>query len=136
MNAPSYGVQQWSELDALWQRIRGASGWYVYFVAEPPPAAPLAPHELSYFIEEIDALLRREHNHDYCGIVYADNFAAPHLIKIFDPHHLGSSCGHGKQKLSARWILSRDPPLEIASPDIVPEGRKRWWRRLFGTARD
>jgi hypothetical protein len=125
---------RWPQLDALWGRLRDApEGWFVYAVGEPPPARPLAPEDLLRFIDEVDALLRREHDEDYCGIVYSDDRESPQMVKIYDPNNLGVSCGYSDNPPLPGWVLSRLPPVDLAATR-QPAGRRRWWRRLFGPA--
>ncbi|NWG30117.1 MAG: hypothetical protein HXY29_01305 [Rhodocyclaceae bacterium] len=126
-----WSVMSWEQLDAFWKRI-GGEGWYVYAVGESVPAAPVTPEALAAFIEKIDALLRREHHHDYCGIVYADDLETPTFVKIFDPNNLGVSCGFSDNPPLPGWILSRVPPEDLKPAAPLPEGRRRWWRALFG----
>jgi hypothetical protein len=122
---------RWPQLDALWDRVRQApERWYVYAVGEPPPTSPATADELLRFIVEIDQLLRREHDEDYCGIVYADRLAAPSMIKIYDPNNLGVSCGYSDNPPLPGWVLSRLRPADLAAAR-QPAGRRRWWRRLF-----
>ncbi len=125
------GVLAWKELDALWAavRSRATAGWYLYVPGEAVPAAPASAEEIVAFIEHIDALLRREHREDYCGIVYADDRAAPALIKIFDPHRLGVVCGFSANPPLPGWILSRIPPAALPGPDEARKPRRR--RRIF-----
>jgi hypothetical protein len=123
---------RWPQLDALWERVRAApDGWFVYAVGEALPAAPASCDELLRFIDEVDALLRREHDEDYCGIVYADVPAAPRMIKIYDPGNLGVSCGYSDNPPLPGWVLSRLRPVDLAAVR-PPAGRRRWWQRLFG----
>ena len=132
MNGQFQGILRWQDLDDLWSRVRAEpEGWHVSLVGEAAPEAPLATDALEHFIEEMDALLRREHEFDYCGIVYADDPAQPGLIKIFDPHNLGSSCGSSGAKIPPRWVLSRIKPARIEDDAPLPNNRKRWWQRLF-----
>ncbi|RMG30976.1 MAG: hypothetical protein D6721_02515 [Gammaproteobacteria bacterium] len=127
------GVLRWPQLDALWDRIRARpEGWYIYAVGEAPPTAPADPDKLEAFIREVDALLRREHEEDYCGIVYTDSFETPAFVKIFDPNNLGVSCGFSDNPPLPGWILSRIPPVDLPNSPIVPGNRKRWWQRIFG----
>jgi len=122
---------RWPQLDSLWGRVRETpEGWYVYAVGEPPPNSPATADELLRFITEIDQLLRREHDEDYCGIVYADRLAAPSMIKIYDPNNLGVSCGYSDNPPLPGWVLSRLPPADLAAAR-QPAGRRRWWQRLF-----
>jgi hypothetical protein len=127
-----WSVMSWEQLDAFWQRIDPAAGWYVYALGEPPPTEPATAEAVGTFITQIDALLRKEHHHDYCGIVYADQLDAPSFVKIFDPNNLGVSCGFSDNPPLPGWIVSRVPPEDLKLPSPLPEGRKRWWRALFG----
>lgn len=124
---------RWPQLDALWDVLRGMNdgGWYVYAVGETPPQTPLTVPELELFISEIDAFLRREHEEDYCGIVYADSLTHPGMIKIYDPHNLGVSCGFSDNPPLPGWVVSRLPPCDLPSTRVLPNNRRRWWRRLF-----
>ncbi|MDJ0738895.1 MAG: hypothetical protein QNJ91_04220 [Gammaproteobacteria bacterium] len=122
---------RWPQLDALWQRLRAApDGWFVYAVGEAPPSTPASAADLRRFIDEIDGLLRREHAEDYCGIVYADSLAEPAMVKIYDPHNLGVSCGYSDNPPLPGWVLSRLPPVDLEAAR-QPAGRRRWWQRLF-----
>ena len=122
---------RWPQLDALWERVRAApAGWFVYAVGEPPPGEVASERELLRFVDEIDQMLRREHEHDYCGIVYADNPREPAMIKVYDPHNLGVSCGYSNNPPLPGWVLSRVAPVDLEAAR-QPAGRRRWWRRLF-----
>ncbi len=126
---------RWHQLDALWSRLQAMAdeGWYIYAVGEPPPQETASGARLGAFIVEIDQLLRREHHEDYCGIVYADDMQQPSFVKIYDPHHLGVSCGYSQNPPLPGWILSKLPPLDLPSTRVLPANRRRWWNRLFGT---
>lgn len=126
------GVLRWPQLDALWDVLRGVAGdgWYIYAVGEPPPERVATAEEFRRFIDEVDVLLRREHEEDYCGIVYTDSFDTPAFVKIFDPNNLGVSCGYSDNPPLPGWILSRIPPLDLQA-GMLPGNRKRWWQRLF-----
>lgn len=122
---------RWHQLDSLWARVlKSPQGWYVYAVGEAPPALSASAAELEAFVTEIDALLRREHAEDYCGIVYADDLAAPSMIKVYDPNNLGVSCGYSDNPPLPGWVLSRLPPVDLQA-NRQPAGRRRWWQRLF-----
>ena len=126
-----YSLLSWQDLAAFWQRLNPDHGWYLYAVGEPPPAAPASAEKTLEFVRHIDQLLRREHHETYCGIVYADDMEQPSLIKIYDPNHLGSSCGSSKHPPLPGWIMSRMPPYDLKPARPAPEGRRRWWRSLF-----
>ncbi|WP_018954422.1 hypothetical protein [Thioalkalivibrio sulfidiphilus] len=131
------GVLRWHQLDALWERLRARAGegWYVYAVGEPPPESPADAESLLRFIGEVDALLRREHDEDYCGVVYADDLQQPRFVKIYDPNHLGSSCGSSGLRVLPGWTLSLIPPVDL--PEALPQtgSRRRWWQKLFGSGK-
>lgn len=127
------GMLRWSQLDDLWQQVRAKPlGWYVAQLGQNVPEAPLDEAALLRFIDEADALLRREHQHDYCGIVFADVPAQPQFIKIFDPHNLGSACSHGSTPIMPLWVMSRTRPERLEAPAPQPSSRSNWWSRLFG----
>jgi hypothetical protein len=127
------GALRWEQLDRLWAALRrcAGAGWYIYAVGEKPPSEPVSADRVAAFIGDIDSLLRREHAEEYCGIVYADDFANPTFIKIFDPHHLGKVCGFSERPPLPGWVLSRLPPVDL--PSAFPPGgvRLRWWQRFF-----
>lgn len=131
---PLAGVVTWEQLSALWARVDPGAGWYLYAPGEAVPAAPADAQDVRRFIERLDALLRREHREAYCGIVYADDLASPRLIKIYDPNHLGVSCGFSKNPPLPGWILSRAAPRRIEPRGTTPAGRRRWWQALFAAS--
>jgi len=126
---------RWPQLDALWERVRehADAGWYLYAVGEPPPVAPSEAAQVLAFVAELDTLLRAEHPHDYCGIVYADDLDEPTLIKIYDPHNLGVSCGFSTNPPLPGWVMSRIPPCDLPASRAAPNNRRRWWRRRFAS---
>jgi len=129
-----HGVLRWPQLDALWEVVKrdADGGWYIYAVGEPPPQEAAEPAQVVTFIEEVDVLLRKEHDEDYCGVVYTDSFDAPSFIKIFDPNNLGVACGFSDNPPLPGWILSKLPPADLQADVPLPGNRRRWWRRLFG----
>lgn len=127
---------RWPQLDALWETLRQQQNtkWYAYAVGETPPDTPLSATELNTFIDEIDALLRREHQEDYCGIVYVDDPASPQLVKIYDPNNLGVVCGFSDAPPLPGWTLSIAPPCDLQKSLPQPANRRRWWQRLWQQA--
>jgi hypothetical protein len=127
-------ILKWEELDTLWQTVRGQadSGWYIYAVGHELPAEPSSREQVETFVTEIDKLLHTEHDEDYCGIVYVDNREQPGLVKIYDPNHLGSSCGPGFGEVLPGWVLSTMPPAELQASVPQPKNRQRWWQKIFG----
>ena len=127
------GMRKWEDLDQLWQRVKSNDGqrWYIYHVGDPLPSEPVEQVMLKRFIDEIDTLLRAEHEQDYCGIVYVDDPLAPTFIKIFDPNNLGVSCGFSDNPPLPGWVMSDIPPVDLPSAFPPPGNRRRWYQRLF-----
>ena len=126
-----WAVMSWDQLTAFWARV-APDGWYLYAVGEELPTETSSAATTAEFIKRIDVLLRDDHRHDYCSIVYADNLDAPSFIKIYDPNNLGVSCGFSTNPPLPGWIMSRVPPDDLQAERQSPEGRRRWWRALFG----
>ena len=126
-------AMRWPQLDALWGVLRGLNdgNWFIYAVGEEPPAEPSGQAQLDTFIDEVDELLHREHDHDYCGIVYADSLSAPSIIKIYDPNNLGVSCGFSDNPPLPGWVMSQQPPEDLEHAFPPTASRKRWWQRVF-----
>jgi hypothetical protein len=136
LNGNFSGVLHWQQLEALWcQVLAKPDGWYVSQIGEVVPQSPLDADALSRFIAEVDALLRHEHQHDYCGIVYADSREQPSFIKIYDPHNLGSFCSHGGATILPRWVLSHVKPERFEEDAPLPGSRQHWWQRIFSSTR-
>ena len=134
MKGRFYGLLQWSDLDKLWARVRAKpEGWYASLTGHEPPVAAMTADELNKFITEIDALLRREHDYNYCGVVYVDEPETPTLLKIFDPHNMGSGCRVGGEPIAPLWVLSRIQPTLMVNSAPLSNSRHRWWQSLFGT---
>ncbi|MGD8575764.1 MAG: hypothetical protein PVG13_01630, partial [Thiohalophilus sp.] len=124
----------WPQLDTLWETLREQpKAWYIYAVGEMPPEKPVDAQQLNTFINEIDALLRQEHDEDYCGIVYVDKPSDPGFIKIYDPNNLGVSCGYSDNPPLPGWVLSLIPPVDLPAALPPPGNRRRWWQRLFAS---
>jgi len=125
---------RWENLDALWEVLRAnvSHDWYIYAIGSEVPKLVSTHDTLRKFINEIDKLLREEHDEDYCGIVYADSLQEPTMVKIFDPNNLGVSCGYSDNPPLPGWVLSKLRPVDLLSAQVVANNRKRWWSRLFG----
>ncbi len=126
-------TMRWHDLDDFWQVLKAQADdhWYIYAVGEAPPEETSSQSHLLNFIDSIDELLHREHDEDYCGIVYVDNKEAPEFIKIFDPNNLGVSCGFSDNPPLPGWILSKLQPVELEAALNPPKNRQRWWQQLF-----
>ena len=122
-----YGILQWKDLDALWERIKGGQ-WFFYQLGEETPTSPLIGDELTMRIDALNTLLRSEHDFHLCGIVYVDHVESPTLIKVYDPNNLGSACSRSTAPTPPRWILSTVQPPLIENHDPAPNNRKRWWQ--------
>ncbi len=125
-NGRLVNMLRWHHLDELWDKVKQTQpdGWYVYLIGEAVPTTPVDATGLDQFIQEVDTFLHQRHDHDYCGIVYADDRNNPSMIKIFDPTHLGAVCGSSATKILPRWLLTRIPPEVIV--DDPPA--QNWWR--------
>ena len=124
------GILQWEQLERLWDRIKGGE-WFVYQVGEALPEEPLTGDALAVRIDTLNALLRHDHDYDYCGIVYVDDAEKPTLVKVYDPNNLGSSCSHGTARIPALWILSTVQPAPVESRVPAPSNRRHWWQRFW-----
>ena len=128
------GILRWHQLDELWQTILSGStdDWYIYPIGEAPPQNLCPSDKLPHFIEELDKLLKHDHDHDYCGIVYTDSKTLPTFIKIYDPNNLGQVCGSSKLPPPLPgWILSKAVPVDLQAEIAPANNRKRWWQQIF-----
>lgn len=142
-NGTLYGVMRWEQWDIICEEIRSENEWYLYAIGQGVPDTLIVGTALSYALDEISALLKRDHEEDYLGIVYVDNFSHPTLVKIYDPNNLGASCGSSGNETLLRWILSLHLPSLITSDIPVPNNRgaggKNYWlnyqqRKLEGVS--
>ena len=126
-------TMRWPDLDEFWDVLKSHADdmWYIYAVGEAPPESTVSKADLLNFIDRIDELLHREHDEDYCGIVYVDDKQVPEYIKIFDPNNLGVTCGFSDNPPLPGWILSRLQPVELESALNPPKNRQRWWQQIF-----
>ena len=126
-------LMRWQQLDDFWKTLRNQldDSWYIYAIGEPAPSQTSNVEQLSTFITEIDALLRKEHDEDYCAIVYADDHEKPSFIKIFDPNNLGVSCGFSDNPPLPGWVLSKMKPIDLQEALRPANNRRRWWQSIF-----
>jgi hypothetical protein len=127
------GILKWPQLDEFWQllRSRANANWYIYAIGEAVPDRPVTAEQLNVFISEVDTLLRKEHQEDYCGVVYIDSKTEPTFVKIYDPNNLGVVCGFSDNPPLPGWIVSLVKPELLDENTFLPRSRQRWWRRLF-----
>ncbi len=127
------GILRWPQLDNLWKILLqdAEAGWYIYAIGESPPESPADTNQLKKFLKEINSMLRREHEEDYCGIVYADDRTNPEFIKIYDPTNLGMVCGSSGNPPLPGWTLSKSKPVRLSDAFRQTSPRKRWLPRLF-----
>lgn len=124
---------RWDDLAVFWDILRAQAddSWYIYHVGDEVPAATSSKAQLLKFITEMDALLRAEHDEEYCAIVYADDHQQPTFIKIFDPHNLGVSCGSSENPPLPAWLMSKLPPINLQAALRPNNSRRRWWQKVF-----
>lgn len=134
-NGPLSGLLHWSQWDTLVTTLGrdNDGGWYVYYVGEEVPEAPVPQQQFERFLMEMGLLLRRDHQESYLGIIYVDDMAQPAFIKIYDPNNLGSACGSSGTRVLPGWTLSRCLPVDLRAATPNPHGRQRWWQSLFAT---
>ena len=126
-------VLRWEHLDDFWSALKSQADdqWYIYAVGEDAPTETSSSEQLLTFIDEVDVLLRKEHEEDYCAIVYADDHDKPSFVKIFDPNNLGVSCGFSENPPLPGWVLSRIPPVDLENALRPANNRRRWWQKIF-----
>jgi len=126
-------TMRWHDLDNFWNVLKGHAddNWFIYAVGETAPDNTSDKTHFLNFIDNIDELLHKEHDEDYCGIVYVDNKETPEFVKIFDPNNLGVSCGFSDNPPLPGWILSRIQPVELEAALNPPKNRQRWWQQIF-----
>lgn len=132
-NGKFYGVLRWKQLDDLWQVVKhdDENGWYIYAVGEPLPIHKKTGKSVNTYVDALNKLLRREHDEDYCGVVYTDSFETPRLIKVFDPNSLGTSCSIATQGPLPSWIISKMLPKELSNQAKQTVNRRHWWQTIL-----
>lgn len=124
---------RWENLDSLFETLQqqASKGWYIYAVGEKPAIEKASEEQFSSFLNEVNQLLRKDHEEDYCGIVYANNLEDPDFVKIYDPNNLGVSCGYSDNPPLPGWVLSTIPPVDLQVALPPPGNRRRWWQKIF-----
>ena len=132
-NGKFYGVLRWKQLEDLWQVVKrdNESGWYIYAVGETLPTHKITGESVNSCVGELNQLLRREHDEDYCGVVYTDSFETPRLIKVFDPNNLGTSCSIASKGPLPSWVISKILPEELSNQEKQTVNRRRWWQTIL-----
>ncbi|MBE0509840.1 MAG: hypothetical protein IBX49_03840 [Gammaproteobacteria bacterium] len=134
---PLSGMMRWPQWEALLDKLNqdNDGGWFIYYVGEAVPENPLQPDAFRHFLNELDTMLRHDHQEEYFGIAYVDDMAKPTFVKIYDPNNLGSACGSSVQKVLPGWTISRAVPADLQATVHNPGGRRRWWQALFSKDR-
>lgn len=130
-NGKFYGVLRWKQLDDLWQVVKhdDENGWYIYAVGEPLPIHKKTGKSVNTYVDALNKLLRREHDEDYCGVVYTDSFETPRLIIVFDPNNLSVFCCIVTPALLSSWIISK---MCQKNYSIKIQGvGNRWWETIL-----
>ncbi len=125
---------RWHQLDALWERVRegAGDGWYLYAIGEEPPREPRMRRRCCALSMRSTGCYVPSMTRTSAALSYADDLGAPTLIKIYDPNNLGVVCGYSDNPPLPGWVMSKLPPVDLPASRLVPKGRRRWWRRLFG----
>jgi len=126
-------LMRWPQLENFWNTLRPQidDNWYIYAIGENAPLETSSKESTLKFIDEIDQLLRKEHEESYCGIVYADDHQHPNFIKIFDPNNLGVSCGFSENPPLPGWVMSKMQPVDLQEALQPANNRRRWWQKIF-----
>lgn len=72
-----YGMLQWTDLDALWARVKSGQ-WFFYQIGEVLPDTALSGDELAVRIDALDKLLRQDHDFHLCGSFTQIMWSNPH----------------------------------------------------------
>ncbi len=128
-----YGMTKWHHLDQLWVNVKEQvnDDWFIYAIGHDVPVETTAADSVINFVDEMDTLLHKEHDEDYCGIVYVDDAETPAFIKIFDPNNLGVSCGFSDNPPLPGWVMSKMKPCDLQAAFPPPKSRQRWWKNIF-----
>ena len=125
------GVLRWPQLEAIWQTLDANDGWYLYEIGGELPSYTVSASELEDSVNEMDRFLHAEHEADYCGVVYTDDFDKPSLLKIYHPKKMGASCGSSGSTVLPRWTLSRQTPVDLLAWSLERDEKPAWWKQLL-----
>ncbi len=127
------GVMKWDDWDALTGVLKTQKdkGWYVYHVGGDVPVEPATGEQFLLFLDEVDQLLKQEHDENYCGIVYVSDLQQPRLVKIYDPNNLGVVCGFSENPPLPGWVISLEKPDDLQQAFPPVKARQRWWKKIF-----
>ncbi len=130
-NGRMSGVLRWPQLDKLWQSLDAGDGWYLYEVGNDLPADPINRDTLERAVGQMDTFLRKEHDADYCGVVYTDDLDTPSLLKIYHPKKMGASCGSSGSTVLPKWTLSKHPPVDLVEWALQKDLKPVWWKHML-----
>ena len=125
------GVLRWPQLDRLWLSLDADDGWYLYEVGSDLPANPISKNKLEQALGQMDLFLRKEHDAEYCGVVYTDDLNSPSLLKIYHPKKMGASCGSSGSTVLPKWTLSRQPPVDLVEWALEKDQKPVWWKLML-----
>lgn len=127
------GVMKWADWDEFVETLQAQKekDWFVYHVGEEPPEKAATSEQFATFVNEISTLLKKEHDEDYCGIVYTSDPKEPQLVKIYDPNNLGVVCGFSENPPLPGWVISLEKPDDLIMAFPPVQTRKRWWKKIF-----
>ncbi len=128
----SHGVLRWEQLDRLWEELVASDkAWYVYEIGADLPNKPETATGLKTFIGATDQFLHQEHEADYCGVVYVDDFDTPSLLKIYHPKKMGTSCGSSGDVVLPKWTLSSEAPIDLLEWAAQKDQKPSWWAKML-----
>lgn len=125
------GVLRWPQFDTIWQNLNVDNQWYLYEIGADVPLQPISAEDLTSSIQEIDTFLHKEHDADYCGVVYADDLESPSLLKIYHPRKMGASCGSSGSTVLPKWTLSTMRPIDLLAWSLEKDKKPTWWKHML-----
>lgn len=130
------GFPTWPMFDRFWPVLEASGGdWYILDLDSGElPEAPASATEFSALLAGVQAMYAPARARSFCGVVFADDAAAPTLVKLFDPWKMGASCGSSGERILPRYVLSRVRPdaLPVVEAPVAP--KKGLFARMAGRA--